>query len=304
MMSGKRKSLMSDVACAIPLSAVALMCVVFVGSARAESIRVESGTNLSMESAFTLDFGEFGDIDGLGALRTGTISSTDMELTIDPDFGIARFTRYDQEVAPIILPGGFDTGNIRVLLVEGSSTGTFDRLTGVFVTNEEYAIFFEGDLSAFGLESPVILPSSSTGVVSLEDLTIGSVALEWVGESTIGSGKFAIPFNYFCVVNNQFVPEVETLLALELGPEVLNLELREPYGSRLFLLTQMARRAMLYNRTGSAEDSLLRFIDVVEGGMRARAIDPADGADLIADAEFMIGLIVDTVTPWLTVKPR
>ena len=303
-MSGKRKSLMSAVARALPLSAVALMCAVVVGSARAESVRVESETNLSMESAFTLDFGEFGDIDGLGALRTGFISSTDMELTIDPELGVARFSRYDQDVAPIILPGGFDTGRIRVLLVPGSSSGTFDRRTGVFVTNEDYAIYFEGDLSAFGLESPVVLPSSSTGTVSMENLTIGSVALEWVGESTIGTGEFAIPFNYFCVVNNEFVPKVESLLALELGPEVLNLELREPYATRLFRLTQMARRAMLYNRTRDAENALLRFIDVVESGMRARVIDPTDAADLVADAEFMIGLIVETETPWVTVKGR
>ena len=312
-MSGKRKWLKLDAVRTPLVSAVVLMCVLVVGSAQADlaplpiesdPIRVESQTNLAMESAFTLDFGEFGDIDGLGPLRTGVISATDMELSIDPDIGFARFTRYDQDVAPLILPGGFDTGNIRVLLVRGSSSGTFNPLTGVFVTNEEYAIYFEGDLSAFGLESPVILASSSTGVLSFDDVTLGSVSLEWNGESTIGSGEFAVPFTYTCVVNNQFVPGAESLLAFKLGPEVLNLELPDAWETGLFNLIEKARDALRRHRTFSAESYLLRFVEAVERGVRAHVIDPTDGANLIFDAEFTIDLILDMAPPREVPKRR
>ncbi|MEK7994435.1 MAG: PA14 domain-containing protein, partial [Planctomycetota bacterium] len=175
-------------------------------------------------SSFSLSF-DFGAFVETSSAR---ISQTDFALEIDADLGTAQFTTYQQSVDPLILPGGFNTGNIRVEVVPGSSRGDFDKLTGEFNTSELYAVHFDGDLSMFHLTSPVVLPSTSAGTVTLTALTGGSVIMAWAGTSQLPNPfdlSTFIPFRYTCAVQAAFAPEPVTLLELALIPNVINLDL-------------------------------------------------------------------------------
>ena len=131
-------------------------------SAQAGPVTVDNQQDPNQVSFFSLDFG------GPGLTTSALITQTNYSLEVDPDLLEARFAGYAQDVGSLTLPGGFDTGDIFVEIVEGSSDGTFDLLTGEFITEDLYAVHFEGDLSAFELESPVLLPGSSTGVVAFD----------------------------------------------------------------------------------------------------------------------------------------
>jgi hypothetical protein len=146
-----------------------------------------------------------------GGPRSGLISATDFVLGYDDLAGTAQFESYFQNIDSIELPGGVQTGAITVTVVPGTSSGTFDVNTGQFSTSEDYSITFENDLSMFGLVSPVVLPSGSTGLVDFANLRIGQ---EWAGDGAIGNPsdpKNPIDFAYVCVVNTTFVPEPATI---------------------------------------------------------------------------------------------
>lgn len=152
-------------------------------------------------STFTLDFGD------VGGISEAQISQTQFVLQFDATAGTARFVDYDQQIAPLLLFGVFDTGNITVTIVPGSSSGTYNAATGQFTTTEFYEIAFEGDLSMFGLTSPVVLPSTSTGVVTFDTPGSGRIRQNWAGEGELGNPndpENPISFTYTCNVNTVF----------------------------------------------------------------------------------------------------
>src|SRR3990172_10280026 len=181
-----------------PGSAAVVLAAILSGSrAAADPVALVATQAPTPASSFSLDFGAFGGV------SSAQISQTDFELEIDADLGTAQFTQYQQSVAPLVLPGGFSTGNIRVEVVPGSSAGTLNVLTGEFTTEELYAVHFDGDLSAFHLTSPVVLPSTSAGTVRLSALTGGDVLMAWTGTSRLPNPfdpATYIPFTYACSV--------------------------------------------------------------------------------------------------------
>lgn len=191
-------------------------------AALAEPAILIAGDDPAVPSSFTLNFGD------AGGIASARIATTDIALEVDPDRGTAHFADYFQEVEPLMLPGGVSTGNLTIEIVQGSSVGSYDQLTGEFVTEEMYAIHFEGDLSAFGLESPVILESTSSGVVTL-NVDLGSrIAMDWGGDGTLANPSdpsSPLEFSYTCRVSAAFEAEPALLLRLALVPQVINLEL-------------------------------------------------------------------------------
>ena len=113
----------------------AFFTVLFVAThVAAEPLTLQTSEDPLEISTFSLDFGEYGGV------SSAMIARTDYELQMDTVMGTARFASYYQEVEPLTLPGGASTGNIVVEVVEGSSTGTYDLRSGVFSTNELYAV--------------------------------------------------------------------------------------------------------------------------------------------------------------------
>ena len=131
-----------------------------------------------VRSFFTLDFGPFGQTEG-------EVSNTRFLLKLDRTNNTAEFLKYRQDIDSLTLPGGFETGDIIVTVVPGSSAGVFDPATGEFKTQEEYLIFFEGDLSKFGIVSPISLPSTSRGTVTFDTPRNGGVVQTWEGEGIL-----------------------------------------------------------------------------------------------------------------------
>ena len=176
-------------------------------AAVAEEVSLE-GSDPQQLSTFSLDFGD-------GVPRVSEISFTEFDLRVDSDNGTARFAYYRQFAAPIELPtpfGPISTGNLTIEIVPGSSTGTFDSETNTFATNEDYVIYFDGDLSALGLTSPVVLPAEDSAPTSAGDLqntdnglANGDVAIGWSGSYTLDFGGVPAPLNYNCSVNGTFV---------------------------------------------------------------------------------------------------
>lgn len=240
-------------------------------------------------SEFSLDFGV-----ELGGVASSMIARTDYELEIDAEMGTARFVRYDQQVDPLILPGGFSTGNITIQVVEGSSTGIYDRRAGVFVTSELYAVHFDGDLSAFGLESPVILPSTSTGFVLLDVQTGGSIGMEWVGEGELANPfdpNSTIQFAYTCEVNTQFAAVPDLLVPLMMIPNVLNLELHPRLEDNLMTLLQRTTANLDRDNTFGATGTLRAFVRKVG---KSRRISDEEANMLISDAQEIIAMLKPT----------
>ena len=164
------------------------------------------------ESTFTLDFGS------VAGKTRASVANTRFKLELDRAAGTARQLSYSQRVAPLTLPGGFSTGNIRVEVVPDSSSGTYDASTGELITSESYAIYFEGDLSAFGLTSPVILPSTSRAKIDFLTSRTGRVSLHWSGQGELPdpvNPEGFILFDYSCDVEASFVVEPSLLSFFE-----------------------------------------------------------------------------------------
>ena len=239
------------------------------------------------QSSFSLDFGAFGGV------ASAAITQTDFSLELDADAGTAKFVQYLQDVDALILPGGFSTGRIKVEVVEGSSTGAFDARRGEFNTTELYAVHFEGDLSAFQLQSPVILPSTSSGVVALSTETGGSVLMDWTGRGQLPNPflpETFLEFAYTCQVSAAFAPEPETMLSLMLIPRVLNLQLTPGLENSLVGTLDGVLLKINAGKETAAINNLSAFINKVEA-QSGKRIEVADADDLTASAEGTIQLL-------------
>lgn len=151
-----------------------------------------------VRSFFTLDFGKFGQ-------TQGEVSDTRFLFRIDRTNNTAGFITYNQNIDSLTLPGGFETGDIHVTIVPGSSTGTFNPDTGEFETQEDYLVFFEGDLSKFGITSPILLPSASSGTITFDDPRSGGVTQVWEGEGELQNPfdpTDPLIFTYTCTVES------------------------------------------------------------------------------------------------------
>lgn len=208
-----------------PTIATALLLVLMIGTAASgEPTRLLAEQNPVEVSTFTLSFTDFG-IDS-----TSSIIDTNYELRTDiaaaevspiermdnspTEFSrSARFVNYFQNVEPLILPdpsgetAGISTGNLRIEVLPGTSTGTYNPATGEFTTTEFYVIRFDGDLSGFGLESPVILPSTSNGTVVFDSEGIGRIDMVWSGQGELANLQDPanpIRFTYECATQTEF----------------------------------------------------------------------------------------------------
>jgi hypothetical protein len=217
-----------------------------------------------------------------------------MELQVDSETGTARFAHYYQEVDALTLPGGLSTGNLTIEILEGSSTGTYDYLTGEFTTSETYLVYFEGDLSAFGLESPVAMPGESLGTVQF-DGTDGAIILDWDGAGMLmnpfSPGEY-IDFSYFCTLNAQFAPDAITLVELALVPTVENLSLAIAVEDDLLTRLAAVEAAL------DAGDQLLAWVRLRAFGTTVASYAGNEIAQ--DDADYLIGLtdaIADMIYP-------
>ena len=276
-------------------SAVFVLAAMFSGGrAAADPVALVATQTPNPASSFSLDF----DFGAFVETSSAQISQTDFELEIDADLGTAQFAQYKQSIAPLILPGGFSTGNIRVEVVPGSSVGTLNVLTGVFTTEELYAVYFDGDLSAFHLTSPVVLPSTSAGTVKLSALSGGDVLMAWAGTSQLLNPfdpLTVISFKYTCEVTADFAPEPVTLLQLAMIPHVVNLGL--PVGIENSFLTKLDTALISVNagRNRNAANSLKAFVNKVEA-QRGKKISDVDADGLVSDAEATIVLLRASVS--------
>lgn len=284
---------------AAPTGRLVLSACALVGFAAAASAQTDRALSIvtnedpAQPGAFTLNFG------GIGLLASSHISNTNYELSVDPIRGSARFVRYLQHVEPLILPGGFSTGDITVEVVDGSSSGSFDSLTRTFTTTEMYAVHFTGDLSAFGLTSPVLLPSTSSGLVAVDALAGGAVTMDWNGNGQLANPfdptAPALTFSYRCAVNTLFAPDPENVVGLDLVPEVVSLQLSP--GNQLRLLSRLDQ-SLAQIQLGSdprAVHSLQSFIRQVDL-MSPRVIAAAEADSLVNGAEEAIDLFGLLVT--------
>ncbi len=182
------------------LGLAAALCGLLAGGAvvRAESTTLLAVTDPNNPSSFSLNFVDFGFV------TTSNITSTVYELEFDPNAGTARFLDYYQVAEPLVLPGDISTGDLQIAVVPGSSTGSFDAASGVFTTTEYYEIHFTGDLSAYGLTSPVYLPSTSVGTVSFSDGVRGGITMDWSGNGTLNGPGGPLDFAYTCNVSTVF----------------------------------------------------------------------------------------------------
>jgi hypothetical protein len=268
--------------------AVVLASLLSGGRASADPIVVQGGQNPAHDSAFSLDFGV-----AYGGVASAQISQTDFSLELDADLGTAQFARYQQSIHPLILPGGFNTGAIRVEVVPGSSQGAFNALTGEFNTSELYAVHFDGDLSMFNLTSPVVLPSTSSGTLTLTALTGGDVIMAWTGVSQLLNPidpSTYIPFSYTCEVTASFSPEPVSLLELSLIPQVVNLSL--PVGIETSFVTKLQTALDNVNagQNRNAANALSAFVNKVEA-QRGKKVSEADADALVSDAQGTIMLL-------------
>jgi len=265
--------------------AVVLTLGLFVAGARAETFRVNAREDPQEVSAFTLDFGE-----ALGGVASGMIALTDYTLQVDSTNGSARFVDYYQEIEPITLPGGVSTGDIVVTVVDGTSDGTFDVASGRFDTAEDYAIYFDGDLSMFGLESPVILSSTSSGTVNLGSIDGGSINFQWVGDGDLANPydpNQRLNFSYTCTVNTVFPATASMFVGLALVSDVLTIDLSEGYQSSLITKLDRSLYAMDRGNTTAAINNLFAF---------ANAVDAQAGKRIsIEDADRLINGALDTI---------
>jgi len=184
------------------LGASAISCLGVLAGASADCQRLIASNNPDLPNSFVLEFAP-----EMGGTRTANISRTDMILELCPDTGQARFIDYYQEAEPLILPDGSSTGDLTILVANSQSVG-YTVGTGVFETLDLYEIHFAGDLSAFSLTSPFVLPDNSQGTVVYETPGTGTITMQWTGGAALPNpfvpGEF-IPFSYTCNVNQRFV---------------------------------------------------------------------------------------------------
>lgn len=188
------QNLMTRVAIGVAVSAIA------ASSASADCRRLVGVNDPTQPNAFTLTFDE-----AYGGTRVANITQSQITLEICDD-GTARFVDYYQECDSLTLPGGFETGALTILISD-SQPQNWNPSTGEFTTSDLYAIHFEGDLSAFGIGSPFVLPGSSGGVVTFDAPTTGRIGMNWEGGAALPNPfdptQF-IPFTYSCQVNLSF----------------------------------------------------------------------------------------------------
>lgn len=266
---------------------VGLAAAASAQSAHVRPLSIVTHENPAEPGAFSLDFG------GLGILARSNITSTSYELSIDPIQGTAHFVSYLQHVQPLTLPGGLSTGDITVEIVAGSSTGLFDSSTRTFTTSELYAVHFTGDLSAFGLTSPVLLPSSSVGEVAVDPLEGGEVIMDWNGRGELANPfdpSAPLAFTYACAVNTVFSADPANMIGLELSPEVVSLQLPLDIERGLVSLLDQALAEIQGGREAKAVQSLQAFIRKV-AVLNGRLIAEADAARLVSEASATIELI-------------
>lgn len=194
----------------------ASICVLCAASAaQADPVSLVATQDPTVNSTFTLDFGVY------GGPRQANITTTTYALETDAVGGTARFTSYFQTVDPIELPGGISTGDITVTIQE-SLPGPYDPVTGLFTTQDVYLIYFAGDLTPFGLTSPVALPGSAGGTIAYTSATGGSIVSAWDGVGQLqnpSDPQNPINFTYNCNTSTTFmvVPEPATLALLGLA---------------------------------------------------------------------------------------
>jgi len=266
-------------------TAVALAAGLLIATgARAESTTIVAVENAELVSSFTLNF------TGFGATSTGLIATTDIALEVDPDQGTARFAQYFQNVDALTLPGGFDTGDLTIEIVDGSSVGTYNELTHEFITEELYAIHFTGDLSAFDIVSPVILPSTSRGFVTIGTGVDGEINLAWEGGSQLTNPldpQTPLEFEYTCQVATKFTAEPVDRVRLALVPDVLNLELRKGVEHNLVAKLVAAVDGLNRNRDFMASNVLRAFNSTVSA-LSGRQIVAEDADQLIAGSNAIL----------------
>ena len=271
------------------------VCAALVGLAAAASaqsglagpLSIVTNENPAEPGAFTLDFGD------LGVIARSNITSTTYELNVDPFHGTARFVSYLQHVEPLVLPGGISTGDITVEVVQGSSTGSFDPHTSTFTTTEMYAVHFTGDLSAFGLTSPVLLPSSSTGEVIVDPLAGGEVTMNWNGIGQLANPfdpSNPLTFTYVCAVNSVFPPTPANVVGLALTPYVVSLQLPVAIERSLVSLLDQSLAEIQSGNKARAVLSLRSFINKV-GLLSGSVIEESAAANLVDVASQTILLI-------------
>lgn len=172
------------------------------GWTNADCVRLVAVNDSAQPNHFTLDFGQF------GGPRTANITSSEMVLDVcDGATPSVSFVDYYQLVEPLILPDGTSTGNMIIRVPISAGTG-YDANTGVFTTLDDYAIFFDGDLSAYQIQSPFgFQQQDSTGTIIYDMPTEGRISMTWEGQSALPNpfepGTF-IPFAYTCAVNARF----------------------------------------------------------------------------------------------------
>jgi len=274
-------------------------CSLLVGlllgvTAQAEPRTLVAGNDPTLPSSFILDFG------GQGGVASARIAVTHIEFEVDPDEATARFVDYYQEVEPLALPGGFSTGNMTIEIIGESSTGWYNALTGEFDIGDTYAIHFEGDLSAFGLESPVLLESSSAGIVILNPGSDGQVSMDWSGEGILAdpfNPQQWLEFSYTCSVAAAFAPEPVALVQLSLVPDVLNLELPRGIERSLTAKLDVTANHLDNGREWSAVRTLNAFTNSI-AAMAGKHLAAVEAEDLIGSADAISELIrtdVDSV---------
>lgn len=284
--NGKKRSTAASTARSMSACA-ALVGLAAVASAQAGPLSIVTNENPASPGAFTLNFGDF------GIVTSSNITSTTYELSVDPVDGTARFVSYLQHVQPLALPGGISTGDITVQIVDGSSSGTFDPFTRTFTTTELYEIHFTGDLSAFGLTSPVHLPSSSVGELAVDALAGGAVTMDWSGFGQLANPfdpTTPLSFTYRCAVNTLFEPTPANLVGLALIPDVVNLPLPTKIERTLVTMLDRSLGQLQDGNEFLAVQSLREFIqkvDVLSGWL----IDDAAAANLVTGALETIDLI-------------
>lgn len=173
---------------------VAAVAVALSGVASAQQQFLDAVGDPANPSFFTLDFGKNGGI------SSAEITQTIYRLELNGD--AARFVNYAQTAEPLFLPGGVSTGDLTISVVPNSSCGTYDEVSGTFSTTEYYAIEFTGDLSLYGLTSPVYLPGASNGTIDPDN---GKITSLWNGIGMLDN-PFDPPnpiiFSYACTVNS------------------------------------------------------------------------------------------------------
>lgn len=268
-------------------AAAVLLGVTAVLPAQAAPLAVTAVQDASQPSTFSLDFGD------LGGVASAQISATRFSLNIDVTEGSAEFANYDQRIAPLTLPGGFSTGNLRVRVVPGSSSGSFNEFSGEFRTTETYEINFDGDLSAFGLISPVYLPSASVGTISVNPLDGGNVELRWAGSSFLPSpfqpGTF-IEFDYTCAVDAAFGAAADNLVDLNLLPAVQAMSIGARLKVNLLARLTSASNSLSINRDAEAATYLRQFVQQVSR-QAGSGIPAGSATQLIQTAQAAIDML-------------